>query len=302
MGGVGGRIGGWSELVKSSAPAHARARDPSRRFPQASVRAASKRFTDLARFVSHGRHFRATVAIARRPTRPDFVANWQHFLWGGCRLHDDRRDQILSTIVDNSARCWTLTPLLDGRYGVLIQAKRSTLFDTFLSPIGDISALWWLSTNRTTTAKREGCGPTENDPDPPPTDATVAVYPSPARANFQLQLRGYGDMVSVANQLSSPWCFANPTHRRQGAGLWSVATHVSSAKSCDTVSLDHGAAEKVGMTSDCSSSWNRLERTRMLGGLGARQRASLPDFVSVLEHRCQPRYFSIALPLAAASR
>ena len=50
-----------------------------RRCPQACDRTASKRFTDLARFVSHGRHFRATVAIARRPTRPDFVAHGQHF-------------------------------------------------------------------------------------------------------------------------------------------------------------------------------------------------------------------------------
>jgi len=140
------------------------------------------------------------VAIARRPTRPDFVANWQHFLWGGCRLHDDRRDQILSTIVDNSARCWTLTPLLDGRYGVLIQAKRSTLFDKFWIPWYPFSARWWLSTERRpkrretmrTNGKRTG--------PPTPSHETVAVYPSPARANFQLQLRGYGDMVSVV-----PW-------------------------------------------------------------------------------------------------
>ena len=65
-------------------------------------------------------------------------------------------------------------------------------------------------------AKR--CGPTENDPDPPPTDATAAVYPSPAHANFQLRLRGSGDMVSVANQLSSWWEFTNPTRWRQREG------------------------------------------------------------------------------------
>ena len=63
--------------------------EPSRRCPQACDRAASKRYTDLAPFVAHGQHFR-TVAIARRPTRPNFVANWQHFLWDGCRqLGDD---------------------------------------------------------------------------------------------------------------------------------------------------------------------------------------------------------------------
>ena len=95
-GGVGGRIGERSEAVKSLSPgrAHARWRDGerSRRCPQACDRTASKRFTDLARFVSHGRPFRATVAIARRPTRPDFVANWQHFLRVGCRPNDDRND------------------------------------------------------------------------------------------------------------------------------------------------------------------------------------------------------------------
>jgi len=189
VGGVGGRIGGWSELVKSSAPAHARARDPSRRFPQASVRAASKRFTDLARFVSHGRHFRATVAIARRPTRPDFVANWQHFLWGGCRLHDDRRDQILSTIVDNSARCWTLTPLLDGRYGVLRRAKRWTLFDAFCCRSATFSALWWLSTER--RPKRRETMRTNGKRTRPPTrpHATVAVSPFCA-CQFSITLTG----------------------------------------------------------------------------------------------------------------
>ena len=97
-GGRWGRIGGRSELVKSFLPAHARpparARDPSRRCPQACDRVASKRFTDLAPFVAHGQHFR-TVAIARR-----------------------RNDQILSPIGDKTARWWMLTTLLDGRYGV----------------------------------------------------------------------------------------------------------------------------------------------------------------------------------------
>ena len=99
--------------------ARTHAMEPSRRCPQAWDRAASKRFTDLARFVYHGRHFRATVAIARRPTQPNFGYHGIRFPRdGGCRPHDNRRDQILLPIGHRSARWWMLTPLLDGRKGV----------------------------------------------------------------------------------------------------------------------------------------------------------------------------------------
>jgi hypothetical protein len=130
----------------------------------------------------------------------------------------------LSTIVDNSARCWTLTPLLDGRYGVLIQAKRSTLFDTFLSPIGDISALWWLSTNRTTTAKREGCGPTENDPDPPPTDGTVAVYPHSPRSHFSCVIGSIRGIIYACSCCPLPFLlFSLPAYP---CCLWSETARI----------------------------------------------------------------------------
>jgi hypothetical protein len=55
---------------------------------------------------------------------------------------------------------------------------------------------------------------------PPHPRTRRSLYPPihPAHANFQLRLRGYGDMVSVANQLSSPWFFTNPTCWRQRTG------------------------------------------------------------------------------------
>ena len=78
---------GAGKIILTRARTHAM--EPSRRCPQACDRVASKRFTDLARFVDHGRHFCEVVAIARRPKRSNFVANWQHFLWAGCRPHVD---------------------------------------------------------------------------------------------------------------------------------------------------------------------------------------------------------------------
>lgn len=56
------------------------------------------------------------------------------------------------------------------------------------------------------------------------------------------------------NDLWSPSFLANPTHRRQGAGLRSVATHVASAKSADTMSVVLGAVELNGeLIDDCGT-------------------------------------------------
>lgn len=44
------------------------------------------------------------VAIARRPTRPNFVANWQHFLWAGCRPHVDETTKFCVQLDTNPLR------------------------------------------------------------------------------------------------------------------------------------------------------------------------------------------------------
>ena len=155
------------KITVSRARARWRDGERSRRCPQACDRVASKRFTDLARFVPNWGRFCATVAIARRPTRPNFVANWQHFLWGAADHTTTKRPDFVSY--------WTQIRAMVDAYSAARWSLRCFEASEAMHPIwNELNTIVFtlramVATDRIedrNDAKR--CGPTENDPDPPP--------------------------------------------------------------------------------------------------------------------------------------